>query len=51
MIKNIHEQLFKSLSTLSNFNGHFYSLFWIKLKRSVGVKGIILFQIAKGTNI
>ena len=28
------------LSTLSNFNGLFHSLFWIKLKRSVGVKGL-----------
>ena len=30
-----------TLSTLSNFNGLFYSLFWIKLKQSVGVKGLM----------
>ena len=30
-----------TLSTLSNFNGFFYSLFCIDLKRSVGVKGLI----------
>ena len=29
-----------TLSTLSNFNGLFYSLFWIKLKWSVGLKGL-----------
>ena len=29
-----------TLSTLSNFNGLFHSLFWIKLKWSVGVKGL-----------
>ena len=28
-----------NLSTL-NFNGLFHSLFWIKLKRSVGLKGL-----------
>ena len=29
-----------TISTLSNFNELFYPMFWIKLKRSVGVKGI-----------
>ena len=29
-----------TLLTLSNFNGLFQSLFWIKLKRSIGVKGL-----------
>ena len=29
-----------TLSTLSNFDGLFYSLFYIDLKRSVGVKGL-----------
>ena len=29
-----------TLSTLSNFNGLFHSLFWIKLKRSVVLKGL-----------
>ena len=29
-----------TLSTLSNYCGLFYSLFWIKLKQSVGVKGL-----------
>ena len=30
-----------TLSTQSNFNGLFHSLFWIKRKRSIGVKGLI----------
>ena len=30
-----------TLSTLSNYSGLFHSLFWIKLKRSVGVKGLM----------
>ena len=29
-----------TLSTLSNFNRLFHSLFWIKLKQAVGVKGL-----------
>ena len=29
-----------TLSTLSNFNGLFHSFFWIKLKRSVVLKGL-----------
>ena len=30
----------KTLSTLSNYNGLFRSMFWIKLKQSVGLKGL-----------
>ena len=37
-----HNVLLLTLSTLSNFNGLFHSLFWIKLNRSVVVKGLIL---------
>ena len=29
-----------TLSTLSNYNGLFQSLFWFKLKRPVGVNGL-----------
>ena len=36
-----------TLSTLSNFNGLFQTLFWIKLKRPAGVKGLILFFVDK----
>ena len=36
-----------TLLTLSNLIGLFHSLFWIQLKRSVGVKGLNLYSLYK----
>ena len=45
--QNLSDHALLTLSTLSNFIWLFHSLFWIELKRSVGVKGLI----AKYVNI
>ena len=41
----IHTQYFRftAQSTLCNYNRLFHSLFWIELKRSVGVKGFTIY--------
>ena len=44
VVKYVHLVCLLTLSTLSNFIGLFYSLFWIELKQSVGVKGLMILK-------